>query len=101
LPLQEAAKLHPLRQQMNARGYTEGWGIYAETLAQKLGVYHDDAVSEIGYYGWRAALANARRKAGAKFDLAWFHDQTLRFGPFPQSLLDLALSAAQDDSRHH
>jgi uncharacterized protein (DUF885 family) len=49
LPLQQAAKLHPLRQQLNPRGYFEGWAIYAETLAQEIGVYHDDPVSEIGY----------------------------------------------------
>jgi uncharacterized protein (DUF885 family) len=49
LPLHEAAKLHPLRQQLIARGYLEGWAIYAETLAQQIGVYHDDPVSEIGY----------------------------------------------------
>src|SRR5262249_21773557 len=150
LPLQEAAKLHPMRQQMNPRGFTEGWGIYAETLAQKLGVYHDDAVGEIGYlqsrlfrvarmlvdigihvtgwgreraidelmgmtaqpralcetdvdryfvlpgmiagdeigyYGWRAALEKARRQAGSKFELARFHDGSLRFGPVPPALL--------------
>jgi len=49
LPRQEAAKLHPLRQQLNARGYFEGWAIYAEVLAQETGVYHDDPVSEIGF----------------------------------------------------
>ena len=49
LPVQEAAKLHPLRQQLNPRGYLEGWAIYAETLAQQIGVYHDDPLSEIGY----------------------------------------------------
>jgi len=49
LPMQEAAKLHPLRQQLNPRGYSEGWAIYAETLAQQIGVYHDDPLSEIGF----------------------------------------------------
>ena len=49
LPRQEAAKLHPLRQQLTPRGYSEGWAIYAETLAQQIGVYHDDPLSEIGY----------------------------------------------------
>ncbi|MFL6606477.1 MAG: DUF885 domain-containing protein [Steroidobacteraceae bacterium] len=49
LPVQEAAKLHPLRQQLNPRGYSEGWAIYAETLAQRIGVYGDDPLSEIGY----------------------------------------------------
>ena len=49
LPIQEAAKLHPLRQQLTPRGYSEGWAIYAETLAQRIGVYRDEPLSEIGY----------------------------------------------------
>jgi uncharacterized protein (DUF885 family) len=49
LPMQERAKLHPLRQQLTPRGYSEGWAIYAETLAQQIGAYHDDPLSEIGY----------------------------------------------------
>jgi uncharacterized protein (DUF885 family) len=155
LPLQEAANLHPLRQQLNPRGYFEGWAIYAEVLAQEIGVYHDDTRGEIGflqsrlfraarllvdigihafgwsrdeaidslmgmtaqprplcetdvdryfvmpgmiggdeigYYGWRAARERAHRRAGRKFDLASFHDQGLKFGPLPLSLLELALS---------
>jgi uncharacterized protein (DUF885 family) len=154
LPLQEAANLHPLRQQLNPRGYFEGWAIYAEGLAQEIGVYHDDprgeigflqsrlfrvarllvdigihangwgreeAISslmgmtaqpralcetdvdryfalpgmiggdEIGYYGWRDARERAHRRAGRNFELASFHDRGLKFGPLPQSLLDLTL----------
>jgi uncharacterized protein (DUF885 family) len=49
LPFQEAAKLHPLRQQLNPRGYFEGWAVYAEALAQEIGVYYDDPQSEIGF----------------------------------------------------
>ena len=37
LPLQQAAKVHPLRQQMSPRAYFEGWAIYAETLARETG----------------------------------------------------------------
>jgi uncharacterized protein (DUF885 family) len=153
LPLQEAANLHPLRQQLNPRGYFEGWAIYAEGLAQEIGVNHDDTRGEIGflqsrlfrvarllidigihgwsrdeairspmgmtaqpralcetevdryfvlpgmiggdeigYYGWRDARERPHRRAGRKFDLASFHDQSLKFGPLPQSLLELALA---------
>jgi uncharacterized protein (DUF885 family) len=159
LPLQEAANLHPLRQQLNPRGYFEGWAIYAEVLAQEIGVYHDDTRGEIGflqsrlfraarllvdigihangwsrdeainslmgmtaqprplcetdvdryfvmpgmiggdeigYYGWRGARERAHRRAGRKFDLTSFHDQGLKFGPLPLSLLELALSPNTD-----
>jgi uncharacterized protein (DUF885 family) len=159
LPLAEAANLHPLRQQLNPRGYFEGWAIYAETLAREIGVYHDDprgeigflqsrlfrvarllvdigihadgwsrdeaigalmkmtaqpralcetdveryfvlpgmiGGDEIGYYGWREARERAHRRAGGKFDLASFHDQGLKFGPVPQSLLQLALAPHKD-----
>jgi uncharacterized protein (DUF885 family) len=159
LPLQQAANLHPLRQQLNPRGYFEGWAIYAECLAREIGVYHDDprgeigflqsrlfrvarllvdigihadgwsrdeAISslmkmtaqpralcetdveryfvlpgmiggdEVGYYGWREARERAHRRAGRKFDLASFHNQGLKFGPLPQSLLELALAPPRD-----
>ncbi len=46
---------------------------------------------EIGYYGWRAARAEAVGNAGRKYDLASFHDQGLKFGPLPQALLEGAL----------
>jgi uncharacterized protein (DUF885 family) len=47
---------------------------------------------EIGYYGWREARAKARRQAGHKYDPASFHDQGLKFGPLPQTLLDRIVS---------
>ncbi len=159
LPLAEAANLHPLRQQLNPRGYFEGWAIYAEALAREIGVYHDDprgeigflqsrlfrvarllvdigihadgwsrheAINslmrmtaqpralcetdveryfvlpgmiggdEIGYYGWREARERAHRRAGRKFDLASFHHQGLKFGPLPQSLLELTFAPRAD-----
>jgi uncharacterized protein (DUF885 family) len=49
LPFQEAAKLHPLRQQLNSRAYFEGWAVYAEVLAQEIGVYDNNPQSEIGF----------------------------------------------------
>jgi uncharacterized protein (DUF885 family) len=154
VPLQNAAKLHPLRQQLNARGYLEGWAIYAETLAQEIGVYHEDPLSEIGYlqsrlfrvarllvdigihaagwsrdraidelmqmtaqpralcefdveryfvlpgmfaadelgyYGWRAARTQALRTRLPRNELAAFHDQGLKFGPAPMSVLATVL----------
>ena len=45
------------------------------------------AGDEIGYYGWRAARNQAHRNTRSKFDLAAFHDESLKFGPFPQTLL--------------
>jgi uncharacterized protein (DUF885 family) len=30
--------------------YIEGWALYAEQLAQEMGMYQDDALGEIGYY---------------------------------------------------
>jgi uncharacterized protein (DUF885 family) len=159
LPLAEAADLHPLRQQLNPRGYFEGWAIYAEALAREIGVYQDDprgeigflqsrlfrvarllvdigihadgwsrdeaigslmrmtaqpraqcetdveryvvlpgmiGGDEIGYYGWREARERAHRRAGRKFDLASFHHQGLKFGPLPQSLLELTFAPRTD-----
>ena len=46
---------------------------------------------EIGYYGWRAARTKALRGPAPQYDLASFHDQSLRFGALPPPLLQVAL----------
>lgn len=45
----ETARLPLIRQMIWNVAYGEGWGVYAETLADNLGLYRDDPFSRIGY----------------------------------------------------
>jgi uncharacterized protein (DUF885 family) len=38
-----------IRQQLAFNAYSEGWGLYAEQLADELGAYADDPVGRLGY----------------------------------------------------
>ncbi|HEY7055514.1 MAG TPA: DUF885 domain-containing protein [Vicinamibacterales bacterium] len=38
-----------IRQQLAFNAYSEGWGLYAEQLADELGAYHQDHVGRLGY----------------------------------------------------
>jgi uncharacterized protein (DUF885 family) len=49
---QESAGIPILRKNMYFSAYGEGWALYAEQLAQELGMYDDDPLGEIG---WRKA----------------------------------------------
>lgn len=50
-PLGDAARA-PRLQARYAGGYSEGWAIYAERLADELGVFADDPLSRLGYLHW-------------------------------------------------
>ena len=45
----ERARLPLIRQMIWNVAYGEGWGVYAETLADDLGLYRDDPIPRIGY----------------------------------------------------
>ena len=57
------------------------------------------AADAIGYYARRAARAEAFSNLTRKYDLASFHDQGLRFGPLPLSLLRLVLFSKHPGTR--
>jgi uncharacterized protein (DUF885 family) len=50
-PYEEAASAAAL-QVRYASGYSEGWAVYAEQLADEAGVYADDPLARIGYLHW-------------------------------------------------
>lgn len=50
-PFERAARPTAL-QLRYASGYSEGWAIYAEQLADELGFYEDDPLGRIGYLQW-------------------------------------------------
>lgn len=45
----EAADLPMLRRMPLFSGYSEGWGLYAEQLADEMGAYADDPLARLGY----------------------------------------------------
>jgi uncharacterized protein (DUF885 family) len=55
---QESEAVHPIRRLSSFSVYSEGWGLYAEQLADEMGIYKDDPFGRIGYlqsYMFRAA----------------------------------------------
>ena len=55
---QESTSVHPLRRLGFFSVYSEGWGLYAEQLADEMGVYEGDPFGQLGYlhsYMFRAA----------------------------------------------
>lgn len=55
---QESTAVHPVRRLSWFSVYTEGWGLYAEQLADEMGVYEGDPFGQLGYlrsYMFRAA----------------------------------------------
>ncbi|WP_421932555.1 DUF885 domain-containing protein [Phenylobacterium sp.] len=49
LTLQQEADLPMIRRATFLSAYGEGWALYAEKLAQEMGVYENDPLGEIGY----------------------------------------------------
>ncbi len=55
---QESTGIHPVRRLSWFSAYSEGWGLYAEQLADEMGVYEGDPFGQLGYirsYMFRAA----------------------------------------------
>lgn len=57
--LQEGPPIPLIRKILWSSAYGEGWGLYAEELADEMGIYEDDPVGRIGYYV--ASLLRANR----------------------------------------
>ena len=49
----ERTDLPLLRRLMGFTAYTEGWGLYAEQLADEQGLYENDPIGRIGYLRWQ------------------------------------------------
>jgi uncharacterized protein (DUF885 family) len=72
-----AQKLPLIRSILGFNPYTEGWALYAEQLADELGVYDDDPAGRLGYYmglSWRAVRLVVDTGIHA---MNWSRDQAL------------------------
>lgn len=52
IPMEEGAGAHPLRTRLACPGFSEGWSIYAEQLADEEGAFAGDPLAELGYLQW-------------------------------------------------
>lgn len=52
MPLEERSGAHPLRTRLAFPGFSEGWAIYAEQLADEEGAFADDPLAQLGYLQW-------------------------------------------------
>ncbi|WP_269713833.1 DUF885 family protein [Caulobacter sp. NIBR2454] len=76
LQLAQPANPHPLRVRA-AAGYSEGWAIYGEQLADELGLYSNDPLGRLGYLHWML-FRTARMAADCGIhSQGWSRDQAL------------------------
>ena len=52
MPLEEGSGAHPLRSRVAFPGFSEGWAIYAEQLADEEGAFAGDPLAQLGYIQW-------------------------------------------------
>lgn len=67
------------RQAASATANAEGWGLYAEQLADELGMYDDDPIGKIGYlasYNFRASRLVVDT---GMHSMGWTRDQAIEF----------------------
>ncbi len=76
---QEAEGIPVLRKVLGFSAYSEGWGLYAEQLADEMGVYENDPFGQIGYlqsFLFRAARLVVDSGLHAK---RWSREQGIRY----------------------
>lgn len=52
MPLEEGSGAHPLRSRLAFPGFSEGWAIYAEQMADEEGAFVGDPLAQLGYIQW-------------------------------------------------
>ena len=73
------AGLPLIRKSVLFSGYGEGWGLYAEQLADELGMYEDDPLSRIGYLKFMLFRASRCVVDTGIFHQGWSREQAIRY----------------------
>ncbi|MEJ0027077.1 MAG: DUF885 family protein [Rhizomicrobium sp.] len=60
-------------------GYAEGWALYAEQLADEIGMYDDDPLGRIGYLKFQLFRANRCVVDTGVHHLKWSREQAVRY----------------------
>ncbi len=71
------ADLPLIRKNTSFSGYGEGWALYAEQLADELGMYEDDPLSRIGYLKFQLFRANRMVADTGIHHLRWSRERAI------------------------
>lgn len=68
-----------LRKTQGFSGYAEGWALYAEQLADEIGMYDDDPMGRLGYLKFQLFRANRCVVDTGLHHLRWSYEQAWRY----------------------
>jgi uncharacterized protein (DUF885 family) len=68
-----------VRKMIGFSGYAEGWALYAEQLADEIGMYDDDPLGRIGYLNFQLFRANRCIVDTGIHNLKWTRDQAIQY----------------------
>jgi uncharacterized protein (DUF885 family) len=68
-----------IRKTIGFSGYGEGWALYAEQLADEIGMYDDDPLGRIGYLKFQLFRANRCVVDTGIHHLKWTREQAIRY----------------------
>jgi uncharacterized protein (DUF885 family) len=95
---QDTPSLPLLRRLMAFAGFIEGWGVYAEQLADEMGVYDGDAFGRIGYLRWRLWRAARCVADTGVHAMKWTREQAIAY--LVQTTGDTPVGAAAEVDRY-
>jgi uncharacterized protein (DUF885 family) len=68
-----------IRKTIGFSGYVEGWALYAEQLADEIGMYDDDPLGRIGYLKFQLFRANRCVVDTGIHHMKWTREQAIRY----------------------
>ncbi|HEY2069936.1 MAG TPA: DUF885 family protein [Rhizomicrobium sp.] len=68
-----------IRKSIGFSGYAEGWALYAEQLADEIGMYDDDPLGRIGYLKFQLFRANRCVVDTGLHHLGWSREQAIQY----------------------
>jgi uncharacterized protein (DUF885 family) len=68
-----------IRKTIGFSGYVEGWALYAEQLADEIGMYDDDPLGRIGYLKFQLFRANRCVVDTGLHHLKWTREQAIQY----------------------
>jgi uncharacterized protein (DUF885 family) len=72
-------KMPLIRKTIGFSGYAEGWALYAEQLADEIGMYDDDPLGRIGYLKFQLFRANRCVVDTGIHHMKWTREQAIQY----------------------